>query len=181
MLAIIIPCYGHTPYIEEWGAATLNKGIEHANANLIMILNDDDYLMHDCVEVAYSLLAKYHEAVLLGGHALHFSENTLRGIPKLITSISPIDQIEIDLQTPNDSRKYREYNDISMTHSGSTFYKFAWKAAGGYYSDKTKRLSPFSDRDFQLRINALFSIILSNKTPLSCWRNDSSVDGGLNS
>lgn len=162
-------------------AASLNKGIESSNADLIMILNDDDYLLHDCIEVSLQLLAQNPKAALLGGHSLHFGGNSLRNTPKLIQEICPINEIEIDIRTPNQVKGYRGYNDINMTHSGSSFYKSAWKEIGGYYPDKSKRLVHFSDRDFQLRMNALFTVALSNITPLSCWRNDSSVDQGVNS
>ena len=234
-VAIIVPCYGHAPFLEEMfesickqtvpasevifvvdhspddslqilqnliskyqptiksqfvllqneinlgQAASLNKGIEHSNMDLIMILNDDDYLMHDCIEVTYKILQKYPDAALLGGHSLHFGGNELKHTSKLIESICPTEKIEIDFRLPSQVKTYRKYNDINMTHSGSSFYKSAWKYIGGYYPDKSKRLVHFSDRDFQLRMNALFPVALSNTTPLSCWRNDSSVDQGVNS
>jgi len=234
-LAVVIPCYGHAPFLKEMfesiqrqtvapnevifvvdqspdntlpilegliqeiqsistsrftilenesnlgQAASLNKGIEYSNSDLIMILNDDDYLMHDSIEVTHQILKKYPQAALLGGHSLHFGGNSLGSTPKMIQSICPVENIEIDLRLPNQVESYRKYNDINMTHSGSSFYKFAWKSIGGYYSDKSKRLVHFSDRDFQLRMNALFPVALSNITPLSCWRNDSSVDQGVNS
>ena len=234
-LAIVIPCYGHAPFLKEMfesiqrqtappnevifvvdrspddtlqilqeliqenhpsstshftilenesnlgQAASLNKGIEYSNSDLIMILNDDDYLMHDSIEVTHQILKKYPKAALLGGHSLHFGGNSLGSTPKMIQSICPVENIEIDLRLPEQVESYRKYNDINMTHSGSSFYKFAWKSIGGYYSDKSKRLVHFSDRDFQLRMNALFPVALSNITPLSCWRNDSSVDQGVNS
>jgi len=234
-LAIVIPCYGHAPFLQEMfesiqrqtippnevifvvdrspdntlqilkglvqenqsnsssrftilenesnlgQAASLNKGVEYSSSDLIMILNDDDYLMHDSIEVTHKILKKYPQAVLLGGHSLHFGGNSLGSTPKLIQSICPVENIEIDLRLPNQVERYRKYNDINMTHSGSSFYKFAWKTIGGYYPDKSKRLVHFSDRDFQLRMNALFPVALSNITPLSCWRNDSSVDQGVNS
>jgi len=162
-------------------AASLNKGIEHSKADVIMILNDDDYLLHDCIEVTLELLAKYPEAALLGGHSLHFGGSSLKDTPKLIGSFCPAEKMEIDFRSPEQVILYRNYNDINMTHSGSSFYKSAWEAIGGYYPDKAKRLVHFSDRDFQLRMNALFPVALSNITPLSCWRNDSSVDQGVNS
>jgi len=162
-------------------AASLNKGIEYSTAVLIMILNDDDYLMHDSIEVTYQILNKYPDAALLGGHSLHFGADELQHTTKLITSICPAENIEIDLRRPSQVKSYRKYNDINMTHSGSSFYKAAWKCIGGYYPDKSQRLVHFSDRDFQLRMNALFPVALSNITPLSCWRNDSSVDQGVNS
>lgn len=234
-IAIVIPCYGHAPFLKDMfasiqnqtcqadevifvvdaspdnsyeilkhlideyqpqtstkfilltnsnnigQAASLNKGIESSNADLIMILNDDDYLLHDCIEVSLQLLSKNPKAALLGGHSLHFGGNSLSKTPKLIQEICPMNDIEIDIRTPNQVKGYRGYNDINMTHSGSSFYKSAWKAIGGYYPDKSKRLVHFSDRDFQLRMNALFTVVLSNITPLSCWRNDSSVDQGVNS
>ena len=234
-IAIVIPCYGHAPYLREMfesikqqtrqadevifvvdsspdnsfeilqslvhefqaqtkskltlvqndnnigQAASLNKGIEIAESELIMILNDDDYLLHDCIEGSLKILEKNPQAALLGGHSLHFGGNSLSNTPKLIQDICPIEDIEIDLRLPSQVSQYRGYNDINMTHSGSSFYKSAWKAIGGYYPDKSKRLVHFSDRDFQLRMNALFPVALSNITPLSCWRNDSSVDQGVNS
>ena len=234
-IAIIVPCFGHAPFLQEMfesirqqtiapnqvifvidrspdnsfevlqdliskyqptmdselvllqnetnlgQAASLNKGIEYSNADIITILNDDDYLMHDVIEVTYKILKKYPTAALLGGHSLHFGADELKNTTKLIESICPAEKIEIDLRQPSNTLSYRKYNDINMTHSGSSFYKSAWKSIGGYYSDKSKRLVHFSDRDFQLRMNALFPVALSNITPLSCWRNDSSVDQGVNS
>ena len=234
-IAIVVPCYGHAPYLREMfesikqqtrqadevifvvdsspdnsfeilqslihefqaqtkskltlvqndnnigQAASLNKGIEMAESELIMILNDDDYLLHDCIEGSLKILEKNPQAALLGGHSLHFGGNSLSNTPKLIQDICPIEDIEIDLRLPSQVSQYRGYNDINMTHSGSSFYKSAWKVIGGYYPDKSKRLVHFSDRDFQLRMNALFPVALSNITPLSCWRNDSSVDQGVNS
>jgi GT2 family glycosyltransferase len=234
-IAIVIPCYGHAPFLKEMfesikqqtrapdqvifvldhspdtsaeiitrlvqnfqsqtssqfivlhneknmsQAASLNRGIEYSTCDLIMILNDDDYLMHDCIETAIQLLGKYPQAALLGGHSLHFSSEQLVNTPKVIQSIYKLEDIQIDLRTPQKVLGYRGYNDINMTHSGSCFYKSAWQAIGGYYPDKSMRLVHFSDRDFQIRMNAIFPVILSNITPLSCWRNDSSVDQGVNS
>ena len=234
-IAIVVPCYGHAPFLKEMfesiknqtqaadqvifvidhspdasakileeliqkyqahtktelillhneknigQAASLNRGIEYSTCDLIMILNDDDYLMHDCIETAIQLLGKYPQAALLGGHSLHFSSEQLVNTPKVIQSIYKLEDIQIDLRTPQKVLGYRGYNDINMTHSGSCFYKSAWQAIGGYYPDKSMRLVHFSDRDFQIRMNAIFPVILSNITPLSCWRNDSSVDQGVNS
>ena len=45
-------------------------------------------------------------------------------------------------------------------------------------TDKRKRVTPFSDRDFQLRVGALWPVAVATGTPLAFWRNDSSVDAG---
>jgi hypothetical protein len=68
-----------------------------------------------------------------------------------------------------------------MTHSGSCFFKVAWEAVGGYQAVKAKRVVPFSDRDFQLRINAVWPVAVAYETPLTLWREGSSVDAGINS
>lgn len=162
-------------------AASINRGILHAQTDLIMILNDDDYLMHDCVEVVLDIFSRHPEASLVGGHALPFASPHLNYLKKSIKEIQGEKPIEISIRKPDQVKDYRGYNDLCMTHSGSCFYKSAWEIAGGYYPDKTKRIVHFSDRDFQLRMNALFTVALSPITPLCCWRNDASVDEGLNS
>ncbi len=161
--------------------ASINCGIEIAETDLIMILNDDDYLMHDCIDTILNIFKRFPSAVMVGGTALHVSGNDLNTMPKLIRGITEKEEINIDLRKPEDVKKYSRYNDLNMTHSGSCFLKSAWRAAGGYYPDKSRRVAPYSDRDFQLRINALFPVAISNETPLSFWRNDSSVDSGRNS
>jgi glycosyltransferase involved in cell wall biosynthesis len=163
-------------------AASLNRGIAHATADLVMILNDDDYLMHDAVESMLALFSAHREVVLIGGTSIHFdSDNELSALPKLRAEYGPegIDAIEIRL--PSDVKRYRRYNDLNLTHSASCFTKSAWLAVGGYYADKRARLVPFSDRDFQLRLNALFPVALSPDVPFSFWRRGSSVDNGRNS
>lgn len=162
-------------------AASINNGVDNAATDLVMVLNDDDYLMHDCIEVVLGIFSRYPQASLVGGHSLHFSSDQLIQLPKNIREIQDPETIEIDLRTPKHTLQYRGYNDLNMTHSGSCFYKKVWQIAGMYYPDHPKRIVPFSDRDFQLRVNALFTVALSNSTPLSCWRNDSSVDQGVNS
>ena len=162
--------------------ASLNRGIGLADTDLILILNDDDYLLHDCVEVAVALFECYPEIALLGAHSLHFSgDDALWRLPKFVKEFVLLDELELDLRLPECVRTYHRYNDLNMTHSGSCFLKAAWRAVGGYFPDKRNRLVPQSDRDFQLRVNALFPVMLSNTVPFSCWRNDSSVDAGINS
>ena len=89
--------------------------------------------------------------------------------------------LELDIRQPADSFAYERYNDLNMTHSASCFRRDAWKAVGGYYSDARRRIVPFSDRDFQLRVNALFPVGVSPTVAFSFWRTYSSVDAGRNS
>ena len=162
-------------------AASLNRGIAIAETNLIMILNDDDYLMHDCVEMILKMFEKHPQVALIGGHCQAFGKHELPDLQKNIRDFSSLEQIQLAIHFPSEVKYYRSTNAINMTHSSSTFYKLAWKAVGGYYPNKEERVVPNSDRDFQMRINALFPVGISDDIPLSCWRNYSSVDHGLNS
>lgn len=163
-------------------AASLNRAIENATSDLIMILNDDDYLKHDVIEVVFCLFKHYKEAVLIGGTSDHFTDDEeLSNANMTMACFADIDSIRLDVHFPEDVMNYRRYNDLNMTHSGCCFLKSAWEKVGGYYSDKSKRLVPFSDRDFQLRVNALFPVAVSNDVPFSFWRSGSSVDQGRDS
>lgn len=163
-------------------AASLNRAIECATSDLIMILNDDDYLMHDVVEVVIRLFERYREVVLIGGTSKHFiDDKDLAEANMTISCFTDVDDIKLDIRQPSDVPSYRHYNDLNMTHSGCSFLKTVWEKVGGYYPDKRKRLVPFSDRDFQLRVNALFPVAVSPAVPFSFWRSGSSVDQGRDS
>lgn len=161
-------------------AASLNRGISAASSELIMILNDDDYLMHDAVEAMMALFEQHRDVALIGAHSIHFAgHEALVGAPKQSTAYA-VPALPLVLHRPEDVSRYRNYIDLNMTHSGSCFRKVAWEAVGGYCVDKTRRIVPFSDRDFQLRVNAMWPVAVADKTPFSFWRNDSSVDAGRN-
>jgi len=50
-------------------AGSLNRGISMATSDLILILNDDDYLMHDAVESMLALFAQHRDVALIGAHS----------------------------------------------------------------------------------------------------------------
>ena len=161
-------------------AASLNEGIATVGTELVMILNSDDYLLHDAVAVTLRRFAEHPEMGLTGAHCIHFSgDDFLERAPKLSTEYVP-EELPLTIQLPEQVLGYRGYNDLNMTHSSSCFRKLAWEAVGGY-RPKKERCTPFSDRDLQIRINALFPVGIAYETPLSFWRTDSSVDRGRDS
>lgn len=163
-------------------AFSLNCGIAAAGSELIMILNDDDYLMHDSVAMMLELFEQYADAVMIGGTSIHFSDNVELDLhPRTGRPIVDGAKVSLNISQPADVHGYRHYNDLNMTHSGCCFLKSAWERVGGYCPDKRKRLVPFSDRDFQLRVNALFPVAVSCDVPFSFWRSGSSVDQGRDS
>jgi glycosyltransferase involved in cell wall biosynthesis len=162
-------------------AAALNRAISATSSDLVMILNDDDYLMHDAVESMLALFGRYRDVALIGAHSIHFEGvDGLAAAPKLSTAYAE-PGLPLVVHRPEDVAGYTSPIDLNMTHSGSTFFKVAWAAVGGYEGDQRRRLVPFSDRDFQLRVNAVWPVGVAVETPFSFWRTDSSVDRDRNS
>ncbi len=163
-------------------AASLNYAINTSNSNLIMVLNDDDYLFHDAIEVMVELFKKYNCLYMIGATYIPFNDDSLLNEnSKSILQSYNIDDIKLTIHDPEKVFNYINYDDLNMTHSSCTFRKKAWEVVGGYYSNKKERIVPFSDRDFQIRVNCLFPVGVSYNIPFSFWRSNSSVDAGINS
>jgi|GEM_PF-674515 len=162
-------------------AMSLNKGIELARTDLIMILNDDDYLMHDVVETMLSFFRRYPELALIGGDMISFdNDKTVEKSDKLIKNILDPAQVKLHITSPTDALKFEDFSCLHITHSGSTFVKKKAESAG-LYREKKDRIVRFSDRDFQIRVNLLYPVGTTAQLPFCFWRNDSSVDSGVNS
>jgi len=158
-------------------AASLNAGIGASDSDLVMVLNDDDYLFPYAVEAMLELFARHPRVALMGATCRPFrNDAVLRSAERTVD----LDRLRLTFRSPVDASGYRRYNDVSMTHSGSTFYRAAWRSVGGY-RPRRGRIVPFSDRDFQIRVNLLYEVAVSYGVPFSFWRTDSSVDRGLNS
>jgi GT2 family glycosyltransferase len=162
-------------------AASLNRGISAASSGLIMVLNDDDYLMHDAVESMLTLFRGHREVALIGAAHVGFAgRDALVAASKMSTDHATPNS-PLVVHRPDDVLSYRYVDELDMTHSGLCFLRTAWEAVGGYRIDKRKRVTPYSDRDFQLRVAAIWPVAITGDRPLAFWRNDSSVDGRLNS
>jgi len=161
-------------------AASLNRAIGEARSDLVMILNDDDCLMDDAVETALSFFERRPDLALLGGPNVIFTNDAdLETASKSALSYTPAG-VTLRVHQPDEVAGYRRGPGFDMTHSATTFRRPAWQAVGGYEPDKRRRVVPHSDRDFQLRVNALWPVAILD-CPLSFWRRGSSVDAGRNS
>jgi len=160
-------------------AGSLNAGINISKSKYIMILNDDDYLFPEAVETMLEQFKKNPELAMIGANTISFTKDS--EITKVLNTSRSNASEKLTIHTPDQVRNYKNYDDISMTHSGSVFVKSVWAQVGGFYSNRLKRMVPFSDRDFQLRVGLLYPIGVLIERPLSFWRSDSSVDSGINS
>jgi hypothetical protein len=140
----------------------------------VTVLNDDDWLTPTALETVLGTHKAYTDVVLVGSHSRWFTGEGRPPAEKVVAD-SPVRRFE-----PANVPALRWPNDLNMTHSGMTVVREAWKVVGGYRADRSTRILPFSDRDFQLRVAALYQVALIDD-PLVWWRSDSSVDAGLNS
>lgn len=160
-------------------AASLNRGIAASREEIIMVLNDDDCLFHDSVELALRVFHAYPDLCLVGGRCIDFDSGTALDLyQKELLKVWNFDAIGIRIFHPGEVLTFTHQNDLNTPHSGTSFLKFAWSTVGGYIVPKEKRVVPFADRDFQFRVNLLFSVGLLH-CPISFWRSNSSVDTGI--
>jgi GT2 family glycosyltransferase len=155
-------------------AATLNEAIGLARTPLVTVLNDDDCLSADTLVTVLDVPAGDPTIALVGTGSRWFEGE---GAPP--ESERPAGTA-VTVHRPEQVRALRRAEDLNMTHSGMTLRRAAWQLVGGYRSRVGDRLVPFSDRDLQLRVAALYPVAVLD-APLVWWRSDSSVDGGVNS
>jgi glycosyltransferase involved in cell wall biosynthesis len=165
-------------------AAAINRVVEQSQADLFVILNDDDYLMHDAIEAGVALLRRYPQAYLLGAECVVFSgKDNLTAQPedqkRISTRFHDYTAIPVRVYEPAEALRFRQPKDLSITHSGMMFFQSAWQASGGYYSDKRQRVTIHTDRDFQMRVAALLPVAVTYHAQFAFWREDSSVDRGV--
>lgn len=160
--------------------ATINRAVHIARSDAVMVLNDDDYLMHDAVERMQSLFADNRSLQLIGTKSVYFyNDDYLRNHCKLVTDSLLSTTLRLRVSQPSDVFGFRTGREIDMCHSGCTFTKEAWRAVGGYRHSWRERVVVPADRDFQIRVNALFPIAIVENAAFAFWRVNSSVDQGL--
>jgi glycosyltransferase involved in cell wall biosynthesis len=156
--------------LRQW--ASINRAIERSENELFVILNDDDMLMPDCLEKTVATYEANPDIYMLGGSSVWFGATTP---PPRARPERPLSELSLTRYEPSDALGYTELNDLNMTHSSSSFFKTAWEAVGGY-RPRRKRIHPdaMEDRDFQMRVSALFPVGVYVDYPLAYWRTDSS-------
>lgn len=155
--------------LRQWGS--LNNAIGQSANKLIVILNDDDMLLPDCLEKIVDTYKKHPEIYMLGGSSIWLNNGKLqrKHTPK------PLAQLQLTIHEPEEVTRYTQLNDLNMTQSSCSFYRVAWEATGGY-TPKNKRIHPDAneDRDFQMRVASLFPVGTYDNYPFAIWRTDSS-------
>ncbi|MDD3079173.1 MAG: glycosyltransferase family A protein [Paludibacter sp.] len=167
--------------IENLGqSAAINMAITITNCDLYMILNDDDFLLPNAISSQIDVFAS-HPEIHLFGTSSYIIEDDKEIETIILKDRNENKKVVAKMYSPYDCWKYKKYNDLNMAHTSSVFTRIAWEHVGGYFSNKQDRIVPFSDRDFQLRINACCYVGNDLDIKLCLWRKNSSVDKGINS
>ena len=155
--------------LRQW--ASLNSAIQKSTNELFVILNDDDLLLPDCLEVIVNTYNANHDIYMLGSSCLLFET----GKPRPHREQKPFRDLILRVHDPSETNAYRSLHDLSMTHTSCSFFRVAWEVAGGYFP-KDRRIHPDAteDRDFEMRVAALFPVATYDDYPLACWRTDTS-------
>jgi glycosyltransferase involved in cell wall biosynthesis len=158
----------NTTNIYQWGA--LNRAIRESLNDLIIVLNDDDILVPDALDKILGALEKHPGLAKIGGSSIWFS-----AMERPAHVQRPAAELPLTIYPPEGTTRYEEFNDLNMTQSSCSFFRFAWEAVGGY-RPRGKRIHSaiFEDRDFQMRVNTLFPVGVFTDYPLAYYRTDSS-------
>jgi GT2 family glycosyltransferase len=154
---------------------SLNRAVAASGNNLFIVLNADDALVRYAVPAVTAALAGYPDVRMVGGDCIPFDDSTaLERNRRLPAALPCLPEPKIFL--PAQAREFQHPNDINMTMSGCSFLRSAWEAAGGF-REFAQRVCSFDDRDFQMRVCALFPVAVFQE-PLAFYRVNSSVGRG---
>jgi len=150
---------------------SLNRAVAESTNNFFVILNADDVLLRYWVPTVLSVFAKYPSIRLAGGGSTPFcNEGMLRINRDMPQSLSYVPDARIFGR--EEAREYTRLNSINMTMSGCTFLRSAWNAVDGFWKFED-RVCSFDDRDFQMRVSALFDVAVLDE-PSALYRTYSS-------
>ena len=150
-------------------AGSINKAVSTSNNELFIMLNADDLLAEDCVDTIVQTYSNNKEIWMLGGSSIWFEDGQKLPAHK----VSPIGKLELSTYGPSDIDQFTYQNAINMSQSSCSFFKGAWELADGYYP-LWKRITPYDDRDFQMRVCSLKVGVYKNY-PMIFYRTTSST------
>lgn len=157
----------------QWGS--LNKAISLSDNNLFIVLNADDVLLPFSIDLILQIFKERTDVRMVGGSCISFSNDmTLRLLESLPHKLNykPI----VKLFGPHDAWNFAHLNDINMTMSSCSFLRSAWGSVGGFRKSED-RVCSYDDRDFQMRVSAVFQVAVVEE-PLAFYRIISSTNRG---
>lgn len=156
-------------------AGSLNRAISESENNLFIILNADDVLLKYCIPTLMNLFLRHTTIRMAGGSCIPFAIETTTGLRSAFAAELGYDP-EPFIYGPNEAQTFRRLNDLNMTMSSCTFTRSAWQAVDGFW-DFGRRICSHDDRDFQMRVCALFDVATIEE-PLAMYRTTSSSGCG---
>ncbi|MBP2645427.1 MAG: putative glycosyltransferase protein [Firmicutes bacterium] len=156
-------------------SGSINLAVSRSSSNLFVVLNADDALVCYAIATILDIYRSYEEVRMVGGNCTLFEESGQLPFGQVdFCRLGYVPKPKIFM--PEDALHFNHPNDLNMTMSGCSFLKSAWQAAGGLW-DFEKRVCSFDDRDFQMRVAALFPVAVLDES-LAYYRTNSSVGRG---
>lgn len=156
-------------------SGSINRAVSLSGNNLFIVLNADDALVGYTISTVVAVMEEYGDVRMVGGDCIVFDDSSVLAQNRVLpTSLPYLPEPRIYL--PLDALGFRQPNDINMTMSSCSFLRSAWEAVGGLW-EFDRRVCSFDDRDFQMRVCALFPVAVL-KEPLAFYRVNSSVGRG---
>ena len=154
---------------------SLNRAITLSDNNLFIILNADDALVRHAIPTIIEVLRRHPAVRMVGGDCCPFDDAAVLALNRELPAELPYTP-NPRIFSPADALAFQHPNDINMTMSGCSFLRSAWEAVNGFW-DFEQRVCSFDDRDFQMRVCALFPVAVLQET-LAFYRVNSSVGRG---
>jgi glycosyltransferase involved in cell wall biosynthesis len=146
-------------------AGSLNRAVERSRSRLFVVLNADDILTPDCLELIVGTYRAHPQLMLAGGLSYPFRD----GAPLPAHRRRAREDLTLRVYGPADAVKFAGPNDLNISQSSSSFFRVAWEAVGGYWPAE-RRVCEFDDRDFQMRVCALFPVGVYEDYAMEFWR-----------
>lgn len=156
--------------LNQWGS--INKGVVESENNLFFILCADDLMVPYAINTSLTIYQNYNNVYMIGGGAIIFTKQDFSRFLNIFPDKLPYVP-NIRIYNSENAVKYSDPNDICMTFSGSSFFRSAWEAVGGY-KELNQRVCSYDDRDFQMRVSSLFNVAVIDE-PFAFYRVGSST------
>jgi len=142
-------------------SGSINRAVATSEANCFVVLNADDLLTNGWIDHAVAYLNANRDVRLVGGFSFPFDGEQRRVVLEdQLKQMKPLIE-EWTVYFPSHALKYTLPNSLNMTMSGCTFLKSAWETVDGFWPFE-RRVVSFDDRDFQMRVSAIFPVAVSN-------------------
>jgi glycosyltransferase involved in cell wall biosynthesis len=148
----------------------INLAALAARGSVLTMVDADDYMLGGTISAARRVMAEQQAFLFGGGADMFWGE-----LPEQRDLVAPPGPMPLTVWTP--AAFCADPTTFNVSHTGSTFLLSAWRCVQGYRRAVRTRITFAADREFHLRVAALFTSV-ETALSVSHWRQGSSVNLG---